>query len=120
MLCRRSAILIISTRRSRAIATSILRKFSACRSSREERSEEHTSELQSPYDLVCRLLLEKKKKNKHNIETKQKTTITKTIVKSIGLPEYLRNHSQTIRTHTTRIMPHRHMFLIASSTITVV
>src|SRR6266705_6389093 len=30
------------------------------------RSEEHTSELQSPYDLVCRLLLDKKKKkNKH-------------------------------------------------------
>src|SRR5437867_7448838 len=27
----------------------------------EVRSEEHTSELQSPYDLVCRLLLEKKK-----------------------------------------------------------
>src|SRR5438094_7224565 len=27
------------------------------------RSEEHTSELQSPYDLVCRLLLEKKKKS---------------------------------------------------------
>src|SRR5207248_10922477 len=44
----------------------------ACRSSRRPslrgsadtgdrtRSEEHTSELQSPYDLVCRLLLEKK------------------------------------------------------------
>src|SRR5207248_11194358 len=30
---------------------------------RARRSEEHTSELQSPYDLVCRLLLEKKKKN---------------------------------------------------------
>src|SRR5438094_2647532 len=29
------------------------------------RSEEHTSELQSPYDLVCRLLLEKKKKTIH-------------------------------------------------------
>src|SRR5258708_28011279 len=29
-----------------------------------ERSEEHTSELQSPDHLVCRLLLEKKKKNK--------------------------------------------------------
>src|SRR5207248_3784772 len=29
-----------------------------------KRSEEHTSELQSPYDLVCRLLLEKKKKKK--------------------------------------------------------
>src|SRR2546426_8830124 len=30
--------------------------------SRVERSEEHTSELQSPCNLVCRLLLEKKKK----------------------------------------------------------
>src|SRR5699024_11972784 len=29
--------------------------------SNEERSEEHTSELQSRFDLVCRLLLEKKK-----------------------------------------------------------
>src|SRR5437867_9291329 len=31
------------------------------RRSSARRSEEHTSELQSPYDLVCRLLLEKKK-----------------------------------------------------------
>src|SRR5437867_8374012 len=31
------------------------------------RSEEHTSELQSPYDLVCRLLLEKKKKKYKSI-----------------------------------------------------
>src|SRR2546426_9202909 len=30
------------------------------------RSEEHTSELQSPCNLVCRLLLEKKKKSKKN------------------------------------------------------
>src|SRR2546427_3239466 len=30
------------------------------------RSEEHTSELQSQSNLVCRLLLEKKKKNKNN------------------------------------------------------
>src|SRR5215216_7151195 len=39
------------------------------------RSEEHTSELQSPDHLVCRLLLEKKKKNptkKLNPETKNK------------------------------------------------
>src|SRR5437867_5307289 len=34
--------------------------------SQEERSEEHTSELQSPYDLVCRLLLEKKKKKEND------------------------------------------------------
>src|SRR5689334_24606681 len=31
------------------------------------RSEEHTSELQSQFHLVCRLLLEKKKKKTHNI-----------------------------------------------------
>src|SRR5438874_12075776 len=33
----------------------------------QERSEEHTSELQSRRDLVCRLLLEKKKKKKNKI-----------------------------------------------------
>src|SRR2546426_9498801 len=31
------------------------------------RSEEHTSELQSPCNLVCRLLLEKKKKNTYKL-----------------------------------------------------
>src|SRR2546426_5273983 len=31
------------------------------------RSEEHTSELQSPCNLVCRLLLEKKKQNIHDV-----------------------------------------------------
>src|SRR6266705_446786 len=31
---------------------------------RAVRSEEHTSELQSPYDLVCRLLLEKTKRTR--------------------------------------------------------
>src|SRR5256885_9563388 len=36
---------------------------------RIQRSEEHTSELQSPCNLVCRLLLEKKKKNKTHITT---------------------------------------------------
>src|SRR5256885_13125029 len=33
----------------------------SCNESRSHRSEEHTSELQSPCNLVCRLLLEKKK-----------------------------------------------------------
>src|SRR5256885_9241795 len=35
-----------------------------CGASPPMRSEEHTSELQSPCNIVCRLLLEKKKKNK--------------------------------------------------------
>src|SRR2546426_7136760 len=34
-----------------------------CSAARWRRSEEHTSELQSPCNLVCRLLLEKKKQN---------------------------------------------------------
>src|SRR5205807_2886394 len=38
-----------------------------CLTAVEIRSEEHTSELQSPCNLVCRLLLEKKKKNIKNI-----------------------------------------------------
>src|SRR5256885_13098403 len=33
------------------------------------RSEEHTSELQSPCNLVCRLLLEKKKQPKQQLRT---------------------------------------------------
>src|SRR5256885_10054532 len=35
----------------------------------EARSEEHTSELQSPCNLVCRLLLEKKKKDISTIQS---------------------------------------------------
>src|SRR5260221_14677781 len=38
-------------------------RFSVVYESLEARSEEHTSELQSHSDLVCRLLLEKKKKS---------------------------------------------------------
>src|SRR5258708_22839382 len=47
-----------------------------------KRSEEHTSELQSPDHLVCRLLLEKKKKNKFDDE--QKYTLD-TYTQLIGL-----------------------------------
>src|SRR5436305_12004430 len=41
--------------------------------SKTNRSEEHTSELQSRPHLVCRLLLEKKKKKKLNINKFKKT-----------------------------------------------
>src|SRR5947208_10767458 len=64
---------------------------SARRSSLPARSEEHTSELQSPDHLVCRLLLEKKKKKKkktiheitkqnimHKLKTLQLQTVNKT------------------------------------------
>src|SRR5690242_17869006 len=53
-------------RDSKAREQSILRGASGLVQKEEpaERSEEHTSELQSHVNLVCRLLLEKKKKNK--------------------------------------------------------
>src|SRR3989454_2175972 len=44
------------------------------------RSEEHTSELQSPCNLVCRLLLEKKKKKKYKAENQ--ATMHKRAVKT--------------------------------------
>src|SRR2546426_6353543 len=40
----------------------------------QQRSEEHTSELQSPCNLVCRLLLEKKKNKKKMLVPIRKTT----------------------------------------------
>src|SRR5258708_24378484 len=45
-------------------------KLTALRAFTEKRSEEHTSELPSPDHLVCRLLLEKKKKknDRENID----------------------------------------------------
>src|SRR5256885_6070921 len=53
---------------------------------RQYRSEEHTSELQSPCNLVCRLLLEKKKKNTYNILTHINVHCT-----------YTPNHMTTVR-----------------------
>src|SRR5256885_8454612 len=51
--------------RARARGASRAARISWCAS---RRSEEHTSELQSPCNLVCRLLLEKKKK-KHSSQS---------------------------------------------------
>src|SRR4051812_49566823 len=59
----RSAALRVSARMARAGPSSSRGVVSPERRCREEdgRSEEHTSELQSHVNLVCRLLLEKKK-----------------------------------------------------------
>src|SRR3989454_3303482 len=51
------ARLVAALRREHALGM----RSAATGESREGRSEEHTSELQSPCNLVCRLLLEKKK-----------------------------------------------------------
>src|SRR5437868_12357220 len=58
---------------ARLVNLPILRRFSELENSDHRlvptRSEEHTSELQSRFDLVCRLLLEKKKNKKRIIIT---------------------------------------------------
>src|SRR5256885_11757133 len=59
-----------------------------------QRSEEHTSELQSPCNLVCRLLLEKKKKTKttpHHIYTPKRL-----------MPTSHTEHSRVTRSHYSR------------------
>src|SRR5437588_3470098 len=58
------------------------------------RSEEHTSELQSHSDLVCRLLLEKKKK-KQTKQDKQKQKKRKKIRTNINVT---RRHGETVKT----------------------
>src|SRR5437667_8337703 len=54
-------------------------RASAAEPSAASRSEEHTSELQSHHDLVCRLLLEKKKHKKHRSGSSTANDATATI-----------------------------------------
>src|SRR5437867_6057441 len=90
--CARAASASISTERSTPVTRAPRRAAAAAtwpgpqatsstaRPART-RSEEHTSELQSPYDLVCRLLLEKKKKKKihylNDLQKKKQKELTK-------------------------------------------
>src|SRR5437762_10197764 len=55
---------LVRARKVRIIRPEQIRRTSA-RATCTTRSEEHTSELQSPMYLVCRLLLEKKKKKQN-------------------------------------------------------
>src|SRR5437879_11094094 len=54
-------------RRVRSMGSGEITGFGVIRFKTQSRSEEHTSELKSPMYLVCRLLLEKKKKKKTKI-----------------------------------------------------
>src|SRR5688572_31628156 len=59
-LFRSVAVLVCACARIPTLNTSAI-------ASAKTRSEEHTSELQSQSNLVCRLLLEKKKKNRYRL-----------------------------------------------------
>src|SRR5699024_11894602 len=76
-LCRRHRVLrLLAHRRGCARHDTLRTRLELCR----QRSEEHTSELQSRFDLVCRLLLEKKK-------TKQQPSIWH------GRSNFMRRHA---------------------------
>src|SRR5437773_7253886 len=63
---------------------------SSRRTWRAVRSEEHTSELQSHHDLVCRLLLEKKKKTiKHHRCKTYNTQLSNTSIATCSSPTSL-------------------------------
>src|SRR2546426_1605447 len=64
---------------SRTVARSNPSRSSRATVCSAARSEEHTSELQSPCNLVCRLLLEKKKKQKKKRQVRPLTTLSKSI-----------------------------------------
>src|SRR5256885_2195308 len=79
------------------------------------RSEEHTSELQSPCNLVCRLLLEKKKKTPISVAisstilnlspslrtTEQPMSTKASMISYLALPHLLRRINSCTPLHTT-------------------
>src|SRR2546429_2726628 len=64
------ALIITPTRELAAQVEESVRAYGKYMNLKSARSEEHTSELQSRLHLVCRLLLEKKKKNNSTIPTR--------------------------------------------------
>src|SRR5258708_8773633 len=83
------------------------------------RSEEHTSELQSPDHLVCRLLLEKKKKTRPRTAPMNRT-LSLSAVASLRMHSDADNHDHNPTTHPTpttlysSIYHHLHLLLNTS------
>src|SRR4029434_2213056 len=71
------------------------------------RSEEHTSELQSHLNLVCRLLLEKKKKNISTPTRRRTRTCTRVVCCETQLSHSTRHHrslsARNVLVHTCSI-----------------
>src|SRR5258708_25940109 len=61
------ALFVVTAHNQLAAAVTIFLVGATGMACEHQRSEEHTSELQSPDHLVCRLLLEKKKKTEKDI-----------------------------------------------------
>src|SRR5256885_6561393 len=74
VVCKRLLVATALLHQGTALSNTITLETNAFTS--RLRSEEHTSELQSPCNLVCRLLLEKKKKHRQASNTRSKMTYT--------------------------------------------
>src|SRR5437867_1006366 len=71
------------------------------------RSEEHTSELQSPYDLVCRLLLEKKNKRESHRRKTTETPVSRRIYEQHLAHHDLAAGAQLCQTHRCNLFRSR-------------
>src|SRR2546430_5402800 len=88
------ALPILRCRRWRSVDREPSRTVAGLMVSKERyRSEEHTSELQSQSNLVCRLLLEKKK---NSFRFHSCLTVTLHLVKTLGLCEFLFQTTVTV------------------------
>src|SRR5260370_1701041 len=81
------------------------------------RSEEHTSELQSHLNLVCRLLLEKKKKNK--ITLQREVIILRNLNKKVPNRRVLSSITIRCRILGLRKKQKLHLFTTVTSVLTV-
>src|SRR5690348_17464599 len=71
------------------------------------RSEEHTSELQSPVHLVCRLLLEKKKQPHYDAAPPNLRTLPSPV---FSVPRLPYRRSAQLRTQFCIVPPHPHIY----------
>src|SRR5256886_7426392 len=115
-VARASARATVPRRRARRCSTALRDDVPRAGPRRSaERSEEHTSELQSQSNLVCRLLLEKKKKNeihlcRNSASTHYSQTMPTLIIRSQTCPT---SHSNPVPLtqpqQPTRIISLRHI-----------
>src|SRR2546422_4555637 len=95
----RNIFLVVAALEIAALIPAVQRWRKGVRIASAVRSEEHTSELQSRLHLVCRLLLEKKKKNKNN---KTRRTIKREILMNDKNTYNIGMHANTHYTNRLR------------------
>src|SRR5690554_7399550 len=72
-------VAVVPNNSRQLMPSDIMAQNTRCKGRSPQRSEEHTSELQSRPHLVCRLLLEKKNKKQHHTATQFKNQTSTTL-----------------------------------------